>query len=92
MEICGDCPDRGSWRREISEYMASDVTASWMRAPPESLMPMTGQPTLVARSIRSQTFLPKVMPTEPPYTDLSWAYTATGRPPMRAVPVTTPSP
>ena len=29
-------PDSGSWRRAISEYMASEVTASWIRAPPES--------------------------------------------------------
>jgi hypothetical protein len=44
-----------------------------MRAPPESLMPMTGQPIRVAMSMTSQTFLPKVSPTEPPYTVLSWA-------------------
>ena len=28
MEICGLRPDSGIWRRAISEYIASDVTAS----------------------------------------------------------------
>ena len=66
MEICGLRPDSGSWRRAISEYMASEVTASWMRAPPESWIPITGQPILMAMSMTSVTFLPKVTPTEPP--------------------------
>ena len=66
MEICGERPDRGSWRRAISEYIAREVTASWMRAPPESWIPMTGQPTLIASSITSTTLRPKVTPTEPP--------------------------
>ena len=65
-EICGLRPESGSWRREISEYMARDVTASWIRAPPESWMPMTGQPTLMAISMTSTTLRPKVSPTEPP--------------------------
>lgn len=83
-EICGVRPDSGSWRRAISAYQARDVTASWMRAPPESLMPMTGQPTFPAMFTTSTTFLPNVAPTEPPYTDLSCEYTATVRPSMVA--------
>ena len=66
MEICGTRPDSGSWRLAISEYIASDVTASWMRAPPESWMPITGQEILMANSITSTTLRPKVTPTEPP--------------------------
>ena len=66
IEICGERPLSGNWRRAISEYIASDVTASWMRAPPESWIPITGQPILMAMSMISVTLRPKVTPTEPP--------------------------
>jgi hypothetical protein len=41
-------------RRKISAYPASDDTPSWMRAPPESLSPMIGAPTFMARSMTLQ--------------------------------------
>ena len=63
-----------------------------MRAPPESLIPMMGQPFLSARSITLMIFSPKTSPSEPPKTVKSWANTQTGRPSMVPVPVTTPSP
>ena len=66
MDICGLCPESGSCRRAISEYIAKEVTASWMRAPPESLMPIMGHPMRCAMSMISATFLPNVSPTEPP--------------------------
>ena len=68
-------PDSGSWRREISEYMARDVTASWMRAPPESLMPMQGQPTFMAMSMALQILAACISPRLPPMTVKSWAKT-----------------
>ena len=40
----------------MSAYPARLSTPSWMRAPPESLSPMIGAPTRVARSITLQIF------------------------------------
>ncbi len=56
------------------------TTPSWMRAPPESLMPTTGQPIFMARSITLTIFSPKTSPSEPPKTVKSWAKTQTCRP------------
>src|ERR1700686_480792 len=63
-----------------------------MRAPPESLMPMQGQPVLCARSMILVTFSANTSPSEPPNTDASWLKTNTWRPSMVPHPVTTPSP
>ena len=85
IETCGHIPDSGSWRRPISAYQASDVTASWMRAPPESLMPTQGQPILAANSMIAATLRPNISPTEPPNTVWSCENTATGRPSTSSV-------
>ncbi|AMC75461.1 Uncharacterised protein [Mycobacterium tuberculosis] len=92
MEICGTSPLSSSWRRPSSAYQASEVTASWMRAPPESLMPTIGQPTIAHHSISRATLRPNISPTVPPNTVWSCENTPTGRPLMRPCPVTTPSP
>ena len=78
MEICGTRPDSNSWRRPSSAYQASDVAASWMRAPPESLMPMIGQPTMATHSISRATLRPNISPTVPWNTVWSWLNTPTG--------------
>ncbi len=72
--------------------MASETTPSWMRAPPESLIPMMGHPLRRARSITLMIFSPNTSPSEPPNTVKSCANTHTGRPSMVPWPVTTPSP
>ena len=81
-EICGMTPLARTLRMKISPYMPSETTPSWIRAPPESLMPMTGQPVLSARSMILTIFSPKTSPSEPPNTVKSWANTHTGRPSM----------
>ncbi len=91
-EICGITPDACVLRRKISPYRPSALTPSWMRAPPESLMPITGQPVFRAKSITLTIFWPKVSPRAPPKTVKSWEKTATGRPSTVPYPVTTPSP
>jgi hypothetical protein len=51
-----------------------------MRAPPESLMPITGQPNFNARSITLQIFSAKTSLSEPPKTVKSWEKRKTLRP------------
>ena len=51
-----------------------------MRAPPESLMPITGAPTLAARSMTLTIFSAITSPSEPPKTVKSWEKTKTVRP------------
>ena len=63
-----------------------------MRAPPESLMPMTGQPILAARSITLHIFSLITSPSEPPKTVKSCENTHTRRPSIVPWPVTTASP
>ena len=63
-----------------------------MRAPPESLMPITGQPILAARSMILTIFSPITSPSEPPKTVKSWLNTQTVRPSIVPCPVTTASP
>src|SRR5450432_311386 len=63
-----------------------------MRAPPESLRPMTGAPTLIARSMTLQIFWAYAPLKLPPKTVKSWAKTKILRPSTRPCPVTTPSP
>ena len=67
-EICGTTPDASVLRRKISAYPPSETTPSWMRAPPESLRPMTGAPLRIARSITLQIFSANDSESEPPNT------------------------
>ena len=63
-----------------------------MRAPPESLIPITGQPILAARSMILHIFSAITSPSEPPNTVKSWLNTHTVRPSIVPCPVTTASP
>ncbi len=63
-----------------------------MRAPPESLSPITGAPTFIARSMILQTFSANAPERLPPKTVKSWEKTNTCRPSIVPEPVTTPSP
>ena len=55
-------------------------------------MPITGQPTLAARSMILHIFSAITSPSEPPKTVKSWLNTHTGRPSIVPCPVTTASP
>ena len=77
MLICGMTPDACTLRRKISPYRPSETTPSWMRAPAPSLMPMMGQPALMARSMTLQIFSPYTWPREPPKIVKSWLKTHT---------------
>src|SRR6185295_9794336 len=63
-----------------------------MRAPPESLSPITGMPSFRLWSWILQIFFAWARPSEPPSTVKSCENTPTGRPSTRPKPVTTPSP
>ncbi len=63
-----------------------------MRAPPPSLMPMSGTPVFSAKSWILTIFSPYTWPSAPPKMVTSWLNTHTGRPWMDPVPVMTPSP
>src|SRR6059058_2945441 len=89
---CGITPEHWTLRTNTSPYAPSDTTPSWIRAPPESLMPMTGQPIFAARSMALHIFSPITSPSEPPKTVKSCENTTTGRPSMVPWPVTTASP
>ena len=71
--------------------MARLTTPSWMRAPPPSLSPMTGTPTLAARSITLWIFSAYTSPSAPPKTVKSCEKMHTLRPSMVPNPVMTPS-
>ena len=51
-----------------------------MRAPAPSLMPMIGQPVLMARSMTLVIFSPYTSPREPPKIVKSWEKTQAWRP------------
>ena len=55
-------------------------------------MPITGQPTLAARSMILHIFSAITSPSEPPKTVKSWLNTHTRRPSIVPWPVTTASP
>ena len=80
MLICGITPDARTLRRKISPYRPSETTPSWIRAPPESLMPITGAPTWAARSITLHIFSAITSPRLPPKTVKSWEKMNTVRP------------
>ncbi len=48
-----------------------------MRAPPESFIPMIGQPVEIARSMTLQIFCAYTSPKDPPKTVKSWLKTQT---------------
>src|SRR5215210_7919472 len=90
--ICGITPEHMTLRTKTSPYAPSETTPSWIRAPPESLIPMTGQPTFAARSITLHIFSLITSPSEPPKTVKSCEKTHTRRPSIVPWPVTTASP
>ena len=67
-DIWGTTPDALVLRKNISLYPARLATPSWIRAPPESIRPMTGAPLLVARSITLQILSATASDSEPPST------------------------
>ena len=74
-EIWGMTPDAKVFRRKMSAYPPSETTPSWMRAPPESLSPIMGAPTRMARSMTLQIFSAKASDNDPPKTVKSWEKT-----------------
>mmetsp|Transcript_25303 Transcript_25303/g.60471 ORF Transcript_25303/g.60471 Transcript_25303/m.60471 type:complete len:229 (+) Transcript_25303:831-1517(+) len=91
-EIWGMTPDARTLRWKISAYPPSESTPSWMRAPPESLRPMTGAPMSIALSMIFWILSDCASPREPPRTVKSCEKTKTRRPLMRPCPVMTESP
>ena len=85
-------PDAWTLRQKISAYPASETTPSWIRAPPESLMPISGHPYLSARSMTLQTLSANTSERLPPKTVKSCEKTKTLRPKTVPYPVTTASP
>ena len=79
-EICGTTPEACALRLKISPYRPRETTPSWIRAPAPSLMPMIGQPVLIARSMILMIFSPYTSPSEPPKMVKSWLNTQTWRP------------
>lgn len=71
IEICGMTPEARVFRRKISPYLPSATTPSWMRAPPESRMPMQGMPPASANSMTLMIFSPATSPSEPPNVEKS---------------------
>ena len=68
-----------------------ESSPSCIRAPPETVQPTTLSRCSVAYSNRRVTFSPTTMPMEPIMKLGSITKIAHGRPPIEAVPVTTPS-
>ncbi len=65
-EICGTTPEAWTLLRKMSANMAREATPSWMRAPPPSRMPTTGQPLRSANSWTLTIFSPLTWLSEPP--------------------------
>jgi hypothetical protein len=72
-EICGITPEACVFRRKISPYLPRATTPSWMRAPPESRMPMHGIPPRSANSMTLMIFSPATSPSDPPNVEKSCA-------------------
>ena len=77
IDSCGITPDARVFSRKISPYLPRATTPSWMRAPPESRMPMIGTPVFSASSMTLMIFSPATSPSEPPKIVKSCEYTAT---------------
>ena len=67
-DSCGTTPEASTLRRKMSAYPPSETTPSWIRAPPESLSPITGAPFRTARSMTLQIFAACASASEPPNT------------------------
>mmetsp|Transcript_9532 Transcript_9532/g.13305 ORF Transcript_9532/g.13305 Transcript_9532/m.13305 type:complete len:218 (-) Transcript_9532:212-865(-) len=91
-DICGTTPDASTFLWNTSAYPAKESTPSCILAPPESLSPMTGAPTLSAMSMILQIFCACVSLSDPPKTVKSWLKAYTTRPFTSPCPVMTPSP
>ncbi len=85
-------PDARTFRTKTSPYAARLATPSWIRAPPESLRPISGTPLSRARSWIRLILFAWTRENEPPNTVKSWANAATRRPLILPKPATTPSP
>ena len=68
-------PEASTLRWKTSAYPANDATPSWMRAPPESLSPITGAPTFIAWSMILQILRAWASLSDPPNTVKSWECT-----------------
>ena len=75
--IWGTTPEASTFLWKMSAYPARETTPSWMRAPPESLIPTIGHPVERARSITLQIFCAYTSPREPPKTVKSCEKTQT---------------
>lgn len=68
-------PEAKTFLWKMSAYPARESTPSWILAPPESLRPMTGAPTIRAWSMILQIFLAWMLDKLPPNTVKSWLNT-----------------
>ena len=80
-EIWGMTPDALVLRSKIRPYPSREAIPSWMRAPPESLRPITGVPVSRAMSTLADLVGDDLLRL-PPKTVKSSAKTKTGRPSM----------
>ncbi len=74
-EICGMTPDDITLRWKMLAYPARALTPSWIRAPPESFMPMQGAPLRRAMSMTLQILSDIDSDSEPAVTVKSCAKT-----------------
>ena len=91
-EICGMTPEARTLRSKMRPYPSSETTPSWIRAPPESLRPISGAPTSSARSMTLVILSATTSPRLPPKTVKSSANRNTLRPSTVPQPVMTASP
>ena len=85
-------PEASTLRTKTSPYAARLATPSWIRAPPESLSPISGTPLSIARSLMRLILFACTRDIDPPRTVKSCAKTATRRPLILPKPATMPSP
>ncbi len=89
---CGTTPDMCTCSRNRSPVRANiEPAASWIRAPPESTSHTMGMRSRRASSRMRDALSSPTMPMDPAITVKSYAMTATRRPSIRPMPVTTPS-
>jgi hypothetical protein len=74
-DLRNDARNLGIAAEDLGIRPASEATPSWMRAPPESLRPITGAPLRAAMSMILQIFWACVSESEPPRTVKSWLKT-----------------
>ena len=73
IEICGITPEASVFLRKMSAYPPRLSTPSWILAPPESFIPISGAPAFMAISCTLQIFRATAAPSDPPSTVKSWA-------------------